>query len=301
MRKYVVGICDPEPKLLKGLMDYINSEPDRRLKAVSFTSMGALRDYLTVADIDILLTYDVSDVTTEEGVSTYEGIRTLPITDDRDADGIYKYQSVREIYRRIEEQLPQHSPKDIRRTVCVCSPVGRSGKTRLAKALARFDEVRGGLYVSMEDFGGDSDNSILYKLKTASPELRDEIVGHVVSEADIKCLYVSGTLFDIRSVLRSDLQRLTEEIFSTGSFTTVVYDLGFAAMSGPELLTYFDEVYVPVLTDAVSEAKLRSLESMLRSGGYREVLSKIIYVEVPDTEPGSSEFIREIWRQTSGG
>ena len=130
------------------------------------------------------------------------------------------------------------------------TPIGRSGKTRLAKQLASCDEVRGGIYIGMEDFSDRERalrSKILYLLKIKSPELGGAIDREVLSEGAFHALYITGTYIDSRIVSSEDVALLRDSLLDTGRFSTIVFDIGGAAIDGPEVLSAFDRIYMPTI------------------------------------------------------
>ena len=164
MKTFRVGICSSDPDYSVGLMDYINADTALGINAVMFSSMQAAGEYLEIEDMDLILTEDISKCSDSQDHLEFCGVRVAELSDNQLVDSrrcvsgeeayIYKYQPVSVICKLIKKELLVGTSNSRRVAECIAvySPLGRCGKTRLAKTLAGYDEVRGGLYIGMEDF-----------------------------------------------------------------------------------------------------------------------------------------------------
>ena len=321
MRTYKVGICDADTDYSTALMDYANGNKEFGISLSAFSSLKAIKDYLTVQDLDLILTDDLSACKALADGYEFQEIKVIPLIDfidetDDSANGrhadtgivryIFKYQRADIICKDIRRALTADGKnvRELKSVIAVYSPIGRCGKTRLARALAANDEVRGGLYVSMEDFGTDiglSGNEVLYLLKSKSPELEKLIFDRITTENGINVLNLSSTYLDTHDVSFDDVEMLKGYLLKTGRFTSVVFDIGSAAIEDFRILSLFDRVYMPVLRDEVSLKKLEVFVKMLKDMGLRSIISKLISVDVPDAEVGSNEMIKTLWEIKKDG
>lgn len=316
MKEYTVGICDSEIRFASDLMDHINygsnmkADASMSVKAVAFSSMQAVHDYLSVSDLDLLLTDDMSGCEfTDEGYQIM-GITVIRLTENRyDSDNspsspeIYKYQNVSVIEERI-----LHSLKPRLYTVlpycsaCVYSPLGRCGKTNFAKALTAVSDNGRNLYVGMEEFSGVEElcpSDVLYLLVTNSENFREEIHRRIVSESGISSLYASGAYLDIRSVFRSDMERFLSAIMSLEMYNGYIFDFGSAVLEDMSILDIYEVIYMPILKDAVSKRKIENFYKILKVQGLRRIRRKIVEVEPPDAEwfsPAMKGYAEEVMR-----
>ncbi len=317
MKTYKVGICDKDLDYATALMDFINADKSRRLSMMVFSSYKAIKDYLSVQDLDLVITDDISACDkTEEGYE-YQGVKTVPLSQYRDSsDGwkieksdstfIFKYQDVELICRSLSQILTEKKkdPRNLSTVVAVFSPLGRCGKSRLARALAADDGVRGGLYVSMENYANKinhSSNNILYLIKSKSPELEEVIAEQTVCEDGIQVLKPSTSYLDTLDVLLEDMEMLVSILLKSGRYTTIVFDFGSAAISDMRILGLFETIYMPVLRDDISLGKIEVFLSVLKEMGLRNVITKIVKVDVPDAEPNSEEMVRTLWELSNDG
>ena len=310
MKKYQVGICDSDIEYAVNLMDSINMNEFGRINCKAFSSIGAVRDYLAAGDLDLVMVSDTSQCEKSEEGFSFMDVPVWELTDENSEQTgwteldscicIYKYGRVSDIYEALVRGLSASESSSIRKGECIAvySPIGRCGKTRLAKQLAMLDEVRGGIYIGMEDFSDRMESlrsRILYLLKIKSPELAEAIENELISEGAFHSLYVTGTYVDSRIVSSKDIRTLTDSLFDTGRFSTVVYDIGGAAIDGPEVLGAFDKIYMPVLENEISDRKINCFYEQLRSTGHRKLMTRLRTLVLPDAEVGSSEFMSAVW------
>ena len=317
MKTYRVGICDADLDYATALMDYINAAPEKRLRVIAFSGINAVKDYLSVQDLDLLLTDDITDCDEgDEGLSL-QSVRVIPLSEYRDcADGwrdessqeayIYKYQNAQMIIRSLSSFLTQRSQnrRQISRTIAVYSPLGRCGKTRLAGTIAANDEVRGGLYVSMETFGERPDlldSNIFYLIKSESPELEEVISRQIELDNGIYRLYLSSSFLDTRDVSFEDMEMLIKCLLKSGRFTSLVFDIGSAAIADMRILSLFDQIYMPVLSDDVSIRKVEVFTKLIKAMGVRNILTRLVKLELPDAEENSSEMVAALWKARNDG
>lgn len=296
MRIRSIGICDKDIDYASNLMDGINRIGEGEFSACAFSDTKCLKEFVKQDELDLLLTSEVVD-----------GVRCILLTDDEEmrhreigeSGVIYKYQSVTDVVREIRKLFKpaEISVRKRCRFIAVYSPLGRCGKTSLAKALAAQDEVRGGLYVGMENFASEnSDADILYLLKQRSPDLITALGNAVIQESDFSVLYASGAYIDTHDVLGTDIELLNRELDRLGRFSTVCYDIGSAAFTDLSIFNYFDLIYFPVLDDEVSVKKLKGFRQLIYSAGLNEKFSRCIEIKVPDCKYSSPEMIKAIWQ-----
>ena len=310
MKIFQVGICDSDIDYAVNLMDGINERRDGKICCKAFSAVGAMRDYLAAADLDLILTSDTSECEKTGDGFTFLDVPVWRLSDEKENENgwtdvdacfcIYKFGRLSDICETLDRELSASKKNHVRLGECVAvySPIGRSGKTRLAKQLASCDEVRGGIYIGMEDFS-DCERAlrskILYLLKIKSPELGGAIERELIPEGAFHALYVSGTYIDSRVVSAEDIALLRDSLLDTGRFSTVVFDIGGAAFSGPEVLGAFDRIYVPIIDDEISNRKISCFLEQLRSMGQRKLLTKLRRVVLPNAEVGSTEMITAVW------
>ena len=145
MRVRSIGICDRDIEYATVLMDSLNHRGRDEIRAYTFTDTEALGKYLEKNDLDIVLFGE--DISPKE-----QNIRSVILSENPEFkevsviehNVIFKYQSISVILGELEKLMKpaEISVRKRCRFIGVYSPLGRSGKTRLATALAAMDEVR---------------------------------------------------------------------------------------------------------------------------------------------------------------
>lgn len=301
MRVRSIGICDRDIEYATVLMDSLNHRGRDEIRAYAFTDTEALGKYLEKNDLDIVLF--------EEDISPKEqNIRSVILSENpefkevsvTEHNVIFKYQSISVILGELEKLMKpaEISVRKRCRFIGVYSPLGRSGKTRLATALAAMDEVRGGLYIGLENYSGAGEvpcTDVFYLVKQRSREISQVLESAIIRKDDLCFLYASGTYMDSRDVQAADIEWLNQELTGSGRFSTVCYDIGSAAVEDMEILKTFDLLYIPVLQDGTSQIKMGLFRKMARGMGLGEEIARAVEIEVPDADYNSSEMVRAIW------
>lgn len=280
--RYRIGICHGDYHYVINLMEFVNSYQEGRITLIAFSSPEAMREYLGKHYLDGVLLGD--DVEIDWSV---EGVSVLRLTEKRKYGeaGIYKYQSGEAIAGDILRclKVSDYDSRGMQKVFFgVYSPLGRCGKTGLAKGLCYNSP--GSLYIAMEEYGRRSSlgEEILYNLifqnnnilKLLS-ELKDNRYGF---------REVTGILSyqDIRHLKKENISWLRELLMGGCDYSRVVFDIGAAALWSIDILGEMDRVYVPVLEDEASGVKLQAFRQVLTGQEYSGVSEKLVYLNVPD-------------------
>ena len=282
MRKYRIGICCQDMQYAANLSLALGRESGGALEAVIFSSPESARTYLTVQDLDLLLTEWPDEV--------METLSVVSLTARPEDKGIYMYQSVREITQEIlyhaESRVVSSQPSG---SIAVFSPVGRSGKTTLARALAARDIGGGTLYIGYEDYSDRAVHSdLLYRVKQRIPGILEAAEAEIVTEEDIRMLFVSGMYPDKIDVQSEDLKWFSGQLLQQGKYHTLIYDVGCGRIGDPEVLTAFDQIYIPILEDELSKRKLETFRTMLRESGQEALRGRMKMIRVSEMSEGQS-------------
>ena len=166
--------------------------------------------------------------------------------------------------------------------IAVFSPLGRCGKTALARALAVSSGDRGGLYIGMEEYADCTVHSeLLYQIRQRTPEIYEAVVREQTIEDGAAVLRVSGMFSELRDVQEEDLKWLHEQLLQPGRYQRLIYDIGGAALSDLSILRVFERIYMPVLPDDISVRKVGRFRELLREWRLGGLLARITPVEVP--------------------
>ncbi|MBQ9935676.1 MAG: hypothetical protein IJO70_07510 [Lachnospiraceae bacterium] len=282
--EYRVGVCDEDYHYVVNLMEYVNSDKVSSLTLVAFSTLAAVQEYLENNYLDgVLLGRGFQNG--QELMDEHSGLMIMFLMDEKDTpDGIYKFQSAREITGQIMKRLNvSEMPEPVQGNVfCgIYSPLGRCGKTSLAKGLAAF--CLNSLYISLEDYGGRDSlgEEILYHILFENPKLHsliDRIKPNAFGLREVKGIL---SYMDIRHLTKENMYWLKEQLLVGGNYGSVIFDIGTSVLSDINILHAMDRIYVPVIDDEASNVKLQAFREVLRCEEYRELSGKIQYVNVP--------------------
>ena len=311
------------------LMNHINSDRDNPMFALAFSTLEELCEYMSERHLDILVVDEkvaeqtvcaLADGETAAASETAGGglpqVKTKDVMEKKFTDGlglpvkmlilsrskrdendygmIFKYSRVSELISSILGYIDVkeiQSSRNLFRTYGVISPLGRCGKTTLAVSLCMNDDVRGGLYIGMEEYGSYQDDA---DAKQRSCEFTDYMSRLTV---DLGKYSVAGYLksyIDAMELDTDDVRWMISQMREWGRYTTVAFDIGQAVLKDLTILTAFDEVLVPVLDDEISSAKVKAFEETLRRAELGKLLCRMRKVSVPAAAPGSAQMIRFI-------
>ena len=289
------------------LMNHINSDRENPFLALAFSGQEELRDYLCENRLDVLLIdekiYD--DIWQELGAQRcvlLSGERQSGVRESSGAAVLFKYSRASDIVQGIIKYMDVDVPERSRRlfrSYGVISPVGRCGKTNLAISLCMDDEVRGGLYIGMEEFSSFDDrydviSNIIYLVKERAARFAEYVDEHVVKLDDYSVLGYMRSYMDAMELTGEDVRWMIDQFREWGRYTTVVFDIGQAVLKDLSVLSTFDVVIVPELSDEQSQEKISTFERLLESVELGKVAKRMRRVRVPNAAPGSAEMLRFI-------
>lgn len=296
VRQYKVGIYDTDRKYISKLMDYINNDIANPLLVIGFSTKEKLEEYLDEHQLDLLIMPEDASMTPNEQCKEILYMQTGKGTLYRAGNCMYKFSKADDILKQILQKLKVEGvdiKKHLYQTYGVISPIGRSGKTRLSKALCAYDEVRGGLYIGMEEYGSlfDEDmgeqnvmSNLLFLAKNQSPEFLPYLEEKLRQVDDIYVISSPASYLDLRSMTKADVCWMLEELVKWGRFTTIVCDIGGAALDELTILEAFDHLLMPVLEDKHSLIKVDRFMKLLERRELGKLAGRIRRLKLPDVE-----------------
>lgn len=287
-------------------MNFINGDYENSIFAIAFSSKKNLLDYLNGNELDVLLISEEALKDEDIGNNT-SGLNIVRLAEEQKSQNeqgyVYKYSKGEVIQNEIiraYKMTETDIKSGIYKTFAVISPIGRSGKTELSKAICCLDEVRGGIYVGMEVYGELEEtesnlhgmSEMAYLIKIRSEDISEYLDEYVIPENDFSKLVSPKSYFDIRDLDKDDIKWFIDALIKWGKYTSIVFDMDGASLSDISILALFDEVIVPVLKDTVSENKLKSFKELLNMQELGKVVGRLREVEVPNVPYNSTEMIR---------
>lgn len=278
-----VGLYDRDKNYAMNLMDYFNRIKDLPFTISMFTGEGAIEESINKGKVDMFLLDEcVSPMVTD--------IPIMHICEDREKaykdDYIYKYQDAREI----AEKIKKYAGKLVCVTTAQCviygvySPIGRCGKTQLAKGIC--DYYGDSVYVGLEEFSPENQGNqefisdFVYYLSINASEIVSLVDRVVSSERGVKYIYGRSTYLDLRQVSLDNIKWFTKTFHDSG-YKRIVFDVGQASLSDINILGAFDRIIVPVLEDEISVGKIETFKELIKNLEVNNIVSKIKYVKIP--------------------
>ena len=228
--------------------------------------------------------------------------------DKMEKEAIYRYLSVEEILKRVLRIIKAEEAEgkwELFATYAVISPIGRSGKTRLAKSICLMDEVRGGLYIGMEAYGERKQETsetvtdktcgmseLAYLIRIQSGQIFEYLDKSVVVEGGISMIASPEVYLDIRELNRSDVSWFIKKLIAYGRYTTIVFDIDGSVLGDITILGEFDHVFVPVLDGGYAEEKVAAFQRLLEKQELQKVVMRMQQVVVPDHAYDSAEMMQ---------
>ena len=305
IRQYKVGIYDGDRAYMLSLMNYINSDSNNPLFALAFSQSSELMTYLGQNGLDLLI---VDEDSLYELGQTASGQRLVILTAGQTLDDgekaeercvLYKYSKAKNIVSDILKfmDISVAGKRRLFRSYCVYSPLGRCGKTNLAMSICMNDDVRGGLYIGMEEFCSFLDqtdvvSNIIYLAKERSDRFLSYVSEHVVDLDGYSVLGYLRSYEDAMELVPGDVEWILRQLESWGKYTTVVFDMGQAVLKDLAVLGTFDEVVMPVLSDDISNEKVNSFFQIMKDEELGKLASRMRKVNVPNTAPQSARMLK---------
>lgn len=290
---YRVGIYDRDTEYTRNLMDYVNRHYELGITLFVYTCeeqlwRDAAREGLALAVIP------------EKKEASGETLPVLYLTADKTlgsgGDFVYKYQSANQLARRIRSKIADDGERPTRTTQIygVYSPLGRSGKTTLARGLCAVG--RNSLYVSLEDYhpapdgedAGAEGDRMLYLIAGGNRDFAG-MIPHRGMPYD--AILENCRFAELRNLGEEELRFMCRTLAEDGRYQRIVLDIGTGAMAGLSVLAVCDRIYVPILQDEVSCGKLDVFKKQIAYGNLRELLPKIRYMTVPVMRPDDEDFL----------
>lgn len=311
------------------LMNHINSDRENPLFALAFSDADELLEYLRIQQVDVLVVSEEAAAgllpqmraqrcvyltdyrTVVRGDAQYEVAedaapfggykeRSASADDSPHMCRVFKYSKVRDIVAAIMKFMNIDVAGNVRRvfrSYAVISPIGRCGKTNLAVSLCMNDEVRGGLYIGMEEYGAFQDaddviSNVIFLAKERSDRFIDYVEKCVVKVDGYSVLGYLRSYTDAMELGAEDAAWMLQRLSEWGRYSTVVCDIGQAVLKDFAVLGAFDELVVPMLGDEQSQDKVRAFEKMLERAELGKVARRMKKVYVPNAAPDSALMLR---------
>lgn len=313
MKNYKVLLYTEEEGFAFALMNYINRNPQVPILLMAFTKRDEMEQYLNEHSLDLIVMeaeFLGDNMLEDAGVlASIIKDRTVPIlwmlkeekgevcetlySQIRDKNMVISQYSTGSVYiRRMLQILSEEKPFMNMAGSCTCvgvySPIGRCGKTELAKALCRYystDNSNSGrlcIYLGLEEFAENPDErhsmeELLYYVKQRAENISMKMKFLAMEEQGYDWIPGSASYQELRELKREDLSWFLNQIRTEGYYNWLVADIGSGSLSDLELLTEFDVLYLPYLQENRSRCKVKGFYHCMQGWKNREWMEEHCY------------------------
>ncbi len=319
MNAKTLVIFDEENLYANLLMNYFSDKKDIPFQTITFTEKSKLIQFLNSEKVDILL---ISAVSMDEEIESAD-IKEIMLLSEGSVPSeyskypsIFKFKSAESIFKEVLERYIEIEndkesltvAKDKAKIIGVYSPVGRSGKTTFAIALAEIlSEAHKTLFISFEEFavfqndmetsspGNLADLMYYFKQNPETVSIKLQAIAQKVNSLD----YVSPIYYarDLRETTTDEWKALLNHISSLSSYEYIVLDIGDMIGDLLSMLDYCNQVFMPTVDDKLSEMKINKIETVILQSEKRNLLDKIIKTKAPKPD---NNYMEDRWVETIG-
>ncbi len=297
----IMAVCDVDPEYARQFAEAANERGRTPFTVIPFSGVEPLLEYAKKHEIEILL---LGASVTEEmaaGIKARSVIRLSEGGAERGQEKspwVYKYQSVDGVIREVMAAYCREPMEETyvllgKRAVVlgVYSPLGRCRKTALAltlgQQLAREGKV---LFVSFEEFSGFS-----RLLETGQKQDLSDVL-YFFRQGDFHVMRLRSMVYtlrdmdyilpvqypeDLEQVSGEDAGLLLEKLAGECGYEYVVVDVGHSLRNRIPVLERCDTIWMPILEDGISAARLEEFDDYLRVTGREHLDEKIRRLKLP--------------------
>jgi len=323
----MVVVWDPDQKYAEKLREYLERQGGLGAGAAVFADLESVKQAVETGQAAVVLVGSEAEscawlkdvpvvVLREERPSGQE----TEYTGDGMRSQVYKYQSAREIWKKVKEELEDfsqiHTEKRQRKATGqpagirgIYAPLGGCLKTSLGLVLGcMLAEERRCLFVSLEAHAGfrtlfgrqyATDLSDLLAAIRHGSDLAALLPSALQSFGKLQ--YIPPVIWpvDVREAEKSEIKELLRQLARSGLFDEILVDVGQDLACPEQILAMCDQIYQPEKSDVFSQAKLAEYDCYLRVSGYENLRKRIRRIPVsaiaPDTEMALDQWQR--WEQ----
>ena len=296
-------ICDSEVLYVDRFMEMLSRRKEVAFQVRACTSLTHLMSLEKEQSIDLLL---ITDEYSGEERSRVPAGRVFVLTRGRKIEvgshetPVYKYQSADEILTQILQTCLDHQDEDFfqvisknnRRLIGVYAPIHRSGKTTFALALGKELAKKGSvLYMNLEEYAalgvqfpkesGQDLSDLLYFVRQESGNFGLRVSTIVSQMEELDFVPPMRSCEDLKSVTAQEWQMLLGQILDKSIYETVILDLGESVQGLFAILELCHSIYMPVLEDEISMAKIQCYEQNLQLMGLEKLVGRTTQFVLP--------------------
>ncbi len=284
-------------------MDYLNGKRTTPFEVQAFTNVESLQTYARENPIEVLLIStramcsEIRDLPINRIIMLSEG-ETLPELEEYPS--VYKYQSSDQLLSEVLEYYAELHPQPFTygkvahktRIYGVYSPIGRARKTSFALTLGEvLSENNQVLYLNFEEFSGFEElfdrtyrtdiSDLIYFSRQKEGGFIYKLNSVVQTFHELHYIPPALSPADVRDVSGKEWLDFLHEISVYGEYDILILDLSEQVDELFQVLRECDRVYLPVLEDAISQAKLAQYEKLLGMLDMEDVIEKTRKLKLP--------------------
>lgn len=317
--KRIMAIYDDDPCYADKFAEFINRRPQCPFTAVAFTCAERLQVYAGQQQVTLLL---VGSGLSAEALAAIPAELTVRLAKDRycqskDTPAVYQYQSadnvLREVimcYQDLTKECPETTLGTGSEVIGVYSPVNRCGKTGFCLTLGRIlANDRRVIFVSLEENSGFSQltgrehktclSDLIYYFKHRK-ESGFDLNAFVYSLEGLD--YVPPVAYgeDLAQLDLQELEQLLKYLAQNGGYDTVIVDFAQFGKGVEQLFSLCSRLYIPVLDDFISRARLDEWQQYLEYSGRGNLWEQMELISLPMQQQTQPEAVLErlLWGET---
>ncbi len=298
----VLAICDTEMYAVK-LMEAFCGKKQFGFQIHAFSKVEQLEQFSQKGQIEILL---ISGRYMSEKVSRMNIGKILLLSDGEiyeefsDYESIYKYQSAEHIMKEILCHYAEYARpvsgmfygKKEFEVHGVYSPIGRCGKSVLARSLATaFGRKKKTLLLDLQSFSAREEQlgeeelwdlaDMIYFLRQGKKTFLYKLSSIVRREGSYDSILPMKVPADLRGVTVAEWSELLEKLAIDSDYSVVIIDFGQDVSGIFQLLSQCTKIYMPIISDAESKRKLENFEWILKNENFKKVVECIQKIYLP--------------------
>ncbi len=315
----VMAVYDEDPLYAGRLAEYVNQKETFPFQAMAFSDLEKLKEYGRTHDIEILL---AGEKVREKAKEVKAGLKMIlcdgefvPKEESKEESTVYKYQSgdciLQEVMACYCTAPPQPGLALMAKRALVMgvySPVGRCGKTSFALTLAHMlGKSQAVLLISLEEYSGfsklvcggyDQDLSDVFYLYQRGDFNWLRLKSMILSSGNVDYIPPVSYGEDLDQITPEEIKGFLQKIAAESGYGRIIVDMGHMGKGAVSLFEACDVIYMPVLDDLVSAAKLEDFEEYLKAADDRGIGEKIQKLRLPAvrmTAPREKYMEQLIW------
>jgi len=303
LKNSIFAVCDLEPTYAYNFMEAINEKQNTPFEVQAFTNTKALAAFCKDNHVAVLL---ISNRAMEDSVKEMHIDKIIILSEEAviselvDFPAIYKYQSSENIIAEVMDYYAQSAIDKKLATVSsrkvniigIYSPIKRSLKTSFAITLGQvLAKDKNVLYINLEEYAGLESllgikflsdlSELMYFIRQKVSNIILKTNGIIQNIGNMDFIPPVSNPIDIRSITYEDLSWFLDELVEKTSYDVILLDFGEGVEGIFQLLELCNRIYMPVLKDTVSQAKLVQFDKILNSWGLVAISEKIKRLKLP--------------------